>query len=288
MKLHAEEMTKFYLTQSKLRPRSIEAYVWHAQTIERQKPLDEITTDWINENILGNNSIQPSTKRAYVIALRKFYEWQMFIRKLKFNPAKCVLLPRNKKPVCQNVSEETLIKIFNGLQNTREKAFLYLLYFTGLRATELTDLRLEDIDRTRRIITVRNGKGGKTRQVLYPPEFTLILNRYIEQYDIKDYLAVSVCTRSLGDKLTYKGLQKVVIRIAQRLKCKFHLHQFRHTFATKMYEETSDIYALQKLMGHSDLKTTAIYTHVTDKHTKEAYESAHFGDILLKLHHKGI
>lgn len=154
------------------------------------------------------------------------------------------------------------INVFTrNLKNLKHRIIIKLLYSSGLRLGELLNLRKADIDFDRNIINVRRGKGGKDRITIISDSLKLDLLKY--------YSSENFCTGYVieGRKCKYskKSVQKVLDQAGRRIGAKVHPHMLRHSFATHLLEHGTDIRHIQKLLGHSDLSTTEIYTKVSNK-----------------------
>ncbi|MFR7590819.1 MAG: tyrosine recombinase XerC [Longibaculum sp.] len=163
----------------------------------------------------------------------------------------------------------------------RNKAMLELMYASGLRCSEVVELTLSQIDFQRHLLLI-HGKGNKDRYVPFHEYAADWLKDYIEN-DRVTLLAVKhqdhpyVFVNKNGGKMTNRGVEDVVNRVAQKYDAtkKIHPHTFRHSFATHLLQQGVDIRIVQELLGHTNLSTTQIYTHVSNEHLKEVYEHAH-------------
>lgn len=145
-----------------------------------------------------------------------------------------------------------------------------MLYATGVRVSELVNIKLSDIDFNNKRIVVC-GKGNKERVVYYGDYAKEVLDKYLETHIRKDnnYLFLN----SKGEQITDGGIRYIIDNIMKKLSIKTHVtpHVLRHTFATDMLNNGCDIKVVQELLGHSSLKATEIYTHVTNERLKEVY-----------------
>ena len=169
----------------------------------------------------------------------------------------------------------------NTVLGLRNKAMLELMYASGLRCQETVELTLGQIDFQRQMILV-HGKGSRDRYVPFHDYAKEWLIRYIEEgrnelmakaHQNHDYVFVN----KNGMKMTNRGVENIVERVAQNYNPmkKVHPHTLRHSFATHLLEQGVDIRIVQELLGHRNLSTTQIYTHMTKEHMKEVYEFAH-------------
>jgi len=154
--------------------------------------------------------------------------------------------------------------------NLRDRLIIEMLYATGVRVSELVNIKINDIDfNNKRIIVC--GKGNKERIVYYGDYAEEVLYEYLDsrEHNKENYLFVN----NRNDKLTERGVRYIIERIMSDLSIKTHVtpHVLRHTFATNMLNNGCDIKVVQELLGHSSLKTTEVYTHVTNERLKEVY-----------------
>ena len=144
--------------------------------------------------------------------------------------------------------------------NIKHKLIIKLLYSTGLRLSELLNLKRKDIDFDRNIINIKSGKGKKDRITLISQDLRLDLLKYYSNYKFNtEYIL-----EGRKGKYTKKSVQKVLDNLGKKIKIKVTPHMLRHSFATHLLEQGTDIRIIQKLLGHSNLNTTEIYTHVSN------------------------
>lgn len=171
--------------------------------------------------------------------------------------------PKTTRKLPVVLTKEEVKKLIESARSTKHKAILQTLY-CGLRVSECASLKKNDLDFENRRATVRSGKGGKDRATRISNELIGLLNEYLaERKDNSEYLFV----KSNGKPLTVRSMQKLVEVCAERagIKKKVSAHKLRHSFATHLLESGVDIRYIQTLLGHSDLSTTQIYTHVSEK-----------------------
>lgn len=244
---------------------------------------------WLNR--LGTNSndeLQKNTINYHLIALRSFLKWcaKRDIRTLSAD--KIELAKANRKEISFLTNDE-LNNLFvqpntSTLQGLRDRAILELLYSSGLRVSELTNLNKEHINLHKREFSVR-GKGQKDRPIFISPVACEWLNKYIEQRNdtIPALFIRHTKRRQLEDRsgnysrLTPRSVQRMVSRYALLGGITKHVspHTLRHSFATDLLMNGADLRSVQALLGHSNIATTQIYTHVTDLHLKKVHEQFH-------------
>ena len=172
-----------------------------------------------------------------------------------------VPIKKKEKQLPKVISKEKIKEIINLTDNLKHKLIIKLLYSSGLRLQELIDLKRKDIDFERGIIHVKKGKGNKDRITLISEALKLDLLKYYSNNIFK----TEYVFEGRNGKYTKKSVQKVLDEAGKKAGIRVTPHMLRHSFATHLLEQGTDIRYIQKLLGHSDLKTTEIYTHVSTK-----------------------
>jgi site-specific recombinase XerD len=227
-------------------------------------------------------TMQRKTQNYYLIALRAFLK---FLRRRgieSISPERIDLakVPQHDLDLMTADELERLIAAPEGedLKNLRDKAILELLFSTGLRVSELCSLNV-DLDLSQDELSVR-GKGGKIRVVFLSPEAKQSVKRYLEKRtDMGDALFVSFGKGSKedGGRLTTRSVERIVKHYAIKagISRKVTPHVIRHSFATDLLQNGADLRSVQALLGHSNISTTQVYTHVTDRHLHEIHKAFH-------------
>lgn len=216
---------------------------------------------------------QPS-RAPCLYALRQFYKFLISTGKMNSSadPTRYIKARKPKKlPVV--LTREEVAKLLNAPSDPMDALMLRLLYVTGMRVGELCSLRWEDVNMEERTILVR-GKGGKHRIVLFDEETAAMLNRWRLLCDSefvfpgkKDHIRERTVQKKVKKYAKMAGIDKNV-----------HPHTLRHSFGTHLLEEGADLRAIQELLGHSSVKTTELYTHVSREHLKKEYEKLFGGE----------
>lgn len=173
-------------------------------------------------------------------------------------------LPRPQKPqkLPSVLGEAEVVKLIQSTDNLKHRSLLMTAYSAGLRVSELVALRIQDIDPTRMMIHIHNGKGGKDRMVQLSEKLLATLRLYYQQYKPTVYLFEGDQT---GRPYCTRSAQQILKRakLGAGVKKKGSIHMLRHSYATHLLEAGTDIRYIQELLGHSSLKTTLRYTHVS-------------------------
>lgn len=172
-----------------------------------------------------------------------------------------VPIKKKEKSLPKVLSKKEILKMIENTKNIKHKLIIQLLYSSGLRLNELLNLKREDIDLQRNLINVRKGKGNKDRITLLSNNLKISL---LEYYN-KSTLKTKYLFEGRNGKYTKKSVQMILENAGNEIKKKVSPHMLRHSFATHLLESGTDIRHIQKLLGHSDLDTTMIYTYVSNK-----------------------
>lgn len=243
-----------------------------------KKDLLKITYEDIKDYLeyLNLKKEKATSIRRKISSLKTFYKFLYqndYINKKDY-PLTKVSYPKIEKKLPKFIYYNDLLEIINessrDKDGVRDRLIIEMLYATGVRVSELVNIKISDIDfNNRRIIVL--GKGNKERIVYYGEYAEEVLKKYLNTHERKkhNYLFVN----SKGDKITDRGVRYIIDNIMSKLSVKTHVtpHVLRHTFATDMLNNGCDIKVVQELLGHSSLKATEIYTHVTNEHLKKVY-----------------
>ncbi len=171
-----------------------------------------------------------------------------------------VPIKKKEKKLPHVLSKEIIKELIESCENLKHRLVLKLLYSSGLRLSELLNLKKQDIDFERKIINVKAGKGKKDRITILSDS---LKNDFLKYYSLNLFKTEYVFEGRKG-KYTKKSVQKVLDKLGKAKGIKVHPHMLRHSFATHLLEHGTDIRHIQKLLGHSDLATTEIYTNVSN------------------------
>jgi len=235
---------------------------------------------------LYNKKLSRASVSRKLSSLRSFYKYLFNNEFIKTNPFKYVSTPKKEKKLPKYLGVEELELIFN-IPNLltplgqRDKVILEVLYATGIRVSELVDIKISDIDFYRKEIRVL-GKGNKERIDPFGDYCLDAIDLFLEDGRKKilekhhtscDYLIIN----EHGKKITTRGVEKIIDNIVKKASLKKHIspHMLRHSFATHLLNEGCDIRTVQELLGHESLESTQIYTHVSNERLRSVYLKCH-------------
>ena len=235
--------------------------------------------EWLID--LGQTKLSENSKRRMISAMRGFYKFLMIDGHIKTNPSDNLDSPQKGfyLPKFLNQHEiETLLAQPDVSNETglRDRAILELMYASGLRVSEAVNVKLSDLDLDLGILTT-TGKGSKTRRVPVGSSAVEWLKSYIairrkkENLEVQN-LFVTPPGRAMNRQIIYQFIREY------GEKCGLQgvsPHTLRHSFATHLIQNRADIRSVQQMLGHSDISTTQIYTHITDAHLKRSYDQFH-------------
>lgn len=208
----------------------------------------------------------PKTLHIYLSAVKFFYKEMLKIpQKIDIKFAR-----RNRRlPVILERSE--ILDIIRSLQNIRHRLIVSISYGAGLRVSEVANLKIRDLDFNRGIIYIRQGKGGNDRVTLLPEKISQELSEYIEKRPPDSPLFVS----QRGGKFSTRTLQKIFQNalIKSNIAKSATFHSLRHSFATHLLDSGTNIRFIQELLGHKNIRTTQLYTHVSTNSIRENVKS---------------
>jgi integrase/recombinase XerD len=211
-----------------------------------------------------------------VSAIRSFYKFLLIDGKIKVNPLIEIEIPRFKAPIPRVLSEEEMMRLLKLPSDQklalRDATVLELLYATGLRVSELVGLKRSDVNLEAGFL-VASGKRSKERIVPIGSYAREVIKMYLDQIKPKGYF---LFPNRLGKPVTRQAIWKLIRKYGVLLEQgKLYPHMLRHTFATHLLEGGADLRSVQVLLGHEDISTTQIYTHVDRKRLKELHKKFH-------------
>ena len=284
-----QKFLDFLDTEKNASPHTIKNYLIDLRELTGSlagKNLEEVTYLDIRSFLAGlkSKSYSKSSIARKLACVRSFFKYLARENVLKTNPAVSIATPKREKRLPQFLDVQEVTNLLeapskNNWAEKRDKAILEILYSSGLRVSELVGLNHEDVDFFSGLVRVR-GKGKKERIVPVGEVALKAVQEYLHhrppkvgEHAVKRPLYMN---RS-GGRITDRSIRRMILKYVKRIALKKEVspHTLRHSFATHMLDRGADLRSVQELLGHENLSTTQIYTHVTTKRIKEAYDAAH-------------
>jgi integrase/recombinase XerD len=255
----------------------------HENGVDR---LSDTDTPLILKHLIGlrNSGLGTRSRARHLVSVRGIYRFAVQEKLLKHDPSRLVDLPKLSFKLPDVLAVDEVSQLLNTPDTSkpvgeRDAAMLELLYAAGLRVSELVNLKLQNINLEAGFVRVF-GKGAKERVVPIGRPAQTKIAFYIEnarKAALKNKLSPYLFIARAGKPITRQGFWKLLRRYADqaRIHKKISPHSLRHSFATHLLEGGADLRAVQVMLGHVDISTTQIYTHVTRKHLKDLHQKFH-------------
>jgi integrase/recombinase XerD len=213
-------------------------------------------------HLLVKRGFSSSTQNQAVNAIKFYYEQVLDMPQRFYD----IERPRKHAKLPQVLSEEDVLRLLSAVENLKHQAILVTIYSCGLRISEVINLKITDIDSTRKTVLVRDAKGKKDRSTVLADTTVELLRKYYVRYKPKEYLFEG----AKGGKYSVTSIQHIFKDALKKAKIgkPATVHTLRHSFATHLLESGTDLRYIQALLGHTSAKTTEIYTHVSTKTLK--------------------
>ncbi|MBS0011218.1 MAG: tyrosine-type recombinase/integrase [Bacteroidales bacterium] len=254
---------KQFFEEQRYSKHTLDSYVSHLELFFKyniNKNPDEITNEDISgfmDNVVIRHGYSASFQNQLLSAIKAYY---CFHGKGKLNLEE-IKRPRKSKPLPSVLSKEEVTKILKSTRNVKHSLLLYIIYSCGLRRGEVINIRLRDLNRERKTLHIKSGKGNIDRMVPVSDKVWRKLDEYLSAYKPSDYLFEG----QKEGKYSAGSVYKVFCQAAKRagIDRDIGVHCLRHSYATHLHEGGLDIRYIQELLGHKSSKTTEIYTHVS-------------------------
>ncbi len=241
--------------------------------------IEEIKRTHLSDYIkhLGKTGLNTSSIIRKIASIKSFFRYLCAVKKLRTNPALDISIPKLSKKLPKIISTDEIEKLLKTRMNTRELAVFELLYATGLRVSELVELEIKNIDlKNNTLKTI--GKGSKERVIPIGENAKKALDSYFKEREFALKLSSSknksqdkVFLNNFGEKITRQWVYTFIKELGSGIHKSISPHTIRHTFATHLLENGADLRVVQELLGHANIVTTQLYTHVSKKHLKDVY-----------------
>lgn len=287
MKEDIERFLNYLLTEKGYSENTILAY--KNDLLSFMKFTNNIKPFLINKDIIYNyndylrKNVSDKTISHNISTLRSFYKYLILIYKKDTKILDYLKLPKTKKSIPTVLSIEEVDKLLNidinNAYSARNKAMLEVLYGSGIRVSELINIKFSDINFTNDSLLVM-GKGSKERLIPLSDIAIIYLKKYIYEYRdtlLKKNKSDYIFLNNHGKKMSRVGFFKIIKKLSNNLNITTNLspHTLRHSFATHMLNNGADLRSVQELLGHSDISTTEIYTHIASDELKKDYLNYH-------------
>jgi len=266
--------------------RSLEEFaIWYGRQ-EEAPGISKVTTDQLTAYLAERKrgGLAAASLKLIVVALKIFFRFLKGRQHITHDPADVLVLPRLERYLPDTLNEAEIdrllqVDLHRRAFPKRDRAMLELLYSSGLRISELTGARLEQINLEDRFIRV-TGKGNKTRLVPIGRKACEAINDYLESERrvlVRPRTGSELFLSRRGQKLTTQRVWQVVKEIAEigGFDVRIYPHLLRHSFATHLLSNGADLRIIQELLGHADISTTQIYTHVDQNRLKSIHKKFH-------------
>ena len=242
------------------------------------KDLSEIQRIHINMYIknLYDNNYTPRSITREIASIKGFFKWLSINEYIKHNPALSIEQPKLPKRLPKVLSMSEITQLLDISMSSMDKAVFELLYAAGLRVSELADIQMNNIDLNLKYVRCI-GKGSKERIVPIGTKACNALKTYFKDRDyiLKKYnINSKFCfIKENGKKLSRQDVYTFIRNLGKNINKDISPHTIRHSFATHLLENGADLRVVQELLGHSDVSTTQLYTHISKKRLKDIYFS---------------
>ena len=249
-------------------------------------PVGEVKREDFSEYLAHRkkSGLSAASIKLIVVALKIFFRWLLARKRIPSDPAELLILPRIEGFLPETLNELQIQQLLESFapgtpRGGRDRAMLELLYASGLRVSELVNARLENLDLELGVIRV-TGKGNKTRLVPVGRSACTAIRSYLETErpaQVRPRTGSEIFLSARGTKLTTVRVWQIVKEVAKTagLSQNVYPHLLRHSFATHLLGNGADLRIIQEMLGHADIATTQIYTHVDQQHLKSVHYRFH-------------
>jgi len=235
-------------------------------SLTEEKEILKIDEDDVKKFLSSLTEKSPRTIALAIASLRYFSK-----KVLKKDLLEVIENPKKQNKLPSVLTKEEVKKLFDSAKVKKSKLILQGLYSTGMRVSELVNLKVKDIDFQNSEGIVKAGKGNKDRNIFFSKDFLEKTKKYIEKREKKGIKSDYLFSNKSGKQLTPRNIQKIVKKAAflAGIQKKVTPHTLRHSFATHLLEDGTDIRKIQVLLGHESLNTTMLYTHISSSELKK-------------------
>lgn len=247
------------------------------------KDWSQVDAGWVRQ-LAGKGmreGMKASSLATRLSSLRSFFDFLILRGEMSANPAKGVSAPRKKRPLPKNLDVDEVNQLLEVNEDdplaVRDRAMMELMYGAGLRLAELVSVDVRDVHLRSGELRVI-GKGDKERKVPFSGMATKWVGKWLKvRGSLAEAGEPALFVSKLGTRISHRSVQKRMAEWGQKQSVASHIspHKLRHSFATHMLESSNNLRAVQELLGHENISTTQIYTHLDFQHLAQAYDQAH-------------
>ncbi|MDR0831318.1 MAG: tyrosine-type recombinase/integrase [Bacillales bacterium] len=247
---------------------------------EINKDLLLVTSEDVDYFLYSLKDVSQRTQARKISSLKSFYSFLFKLKYLPTNPLFSFTNPKYKKKLPDYLFKKQLLELLTYKEGTndflqiRNKLIILLFIDSGLRVSELSNLKIKNIDIQENTLTIL-GKGDKLRYTFFTDNTKNQLLQYLEIrktiVNKNDFVIINY----KGQKISARGIQKMLKNVGSNLEIAIHPHMLRHTFATILLDEGGDLGLVQAILGHTSLSTTQIYTHISNVDLQKKYQNNH-------------
>lgn len=254
------------------------SFIKETKNVELEKCDKTSIRDYLAH--LYNKSLKKNSIIRKLAVLKSFYKFLVITDVIKSNPTVSLATPKKDKRIPVFLTEQEILKLFDMDDiDLRDKAMLELLYSSGIRIEELITINVKDVDFVSGYVKVF-GKGAKERFAPVGNRCLSAIRKYMSEEKSKGFLFMPnspLFLNKYGKRITQRGARKVLHNwfVKASLRKKVSPHTLRHTFATHLLDRGCDIRSVQQMLGHKNLSTTQIYTHITLETLRKVYDATH-------------
>ncbi|GIU82203.1 MAG: site-specific tyrosine recombinase XerD [Acidobacteria bacterium] len=279
------EYLKFLQVEKGLSSNSLESYrrdlMKLSEWADKQKlKLESLTQRDLREFLIDSHKLSPSSINRLISSVRGFYKFLMIDGFIDKNPAENLMFQKKLQKLPEYLSVEDIERLFSVPDTSQEtglrnRAILELLYACGLRVSELVNLEFSDVDLDARVLTCY-GKGSKVRKIPIGRSAAEWLKKYLAVRRQKETKTEKIFVSPAGKPLTRQDVFLFVKECGKKIGIPdISPHTLRHCFATHLVQNDADLLSVQRMLGHADVATTQIYTHLRKSDLQKSYEKAH-------------
>ena len=278
-----EQFLQFLYVQKEASSHTISNYrrdlVVFNEFLEQQElSYENVSADYIRDFVRTQHrrGLSGSSIRRRLAAIRSWFEFLINENKISTNPAVGIVTPKTSKKLPKTLTVDQISSLLHQENDNplmiRDLAMFELIYSSGLRVAECASLELDSVDISAGEVRAV-GKGNKPRQVPVGSKALDMLTKWLAIRKPVANNALFISAR--GTRISIRNIQKRLDQLALKTGINISPHMLRHSFATHVLESSQDLRAVQKMLGHSDIKTTQIYTHLDFQHLAKVYDHAH-------------